>query len=68
MQGSQIRSEVKSQALDYVKTLYGFNSGHGKSIVRKNCKLAEDLKNNNSGYLYKVYVSLVLNKIHSLTF
>jgi hypothetical protein len=42
-----------------VETLYGFNSGHGKSIVRKNHKLAEDLKINNSGYLYKVYANIV---------
>ena len=50
----KIRSEVKSHALDYVETLYGFNSGHSKLIIRKNRKLAEDLKN--SSYLYKVQI------------
>lgn len=50
-----------------METLYGFNSGHGKSILRANRKLAEDLKKDNSGYLYKVYVYLVYI-IRSLTF
>ena len=45
---------MKSRAVDYVEMLYGFNSGHGKSIIKANRKLAEDLKKNNSGYLYKV--------------
>ncbi|KAF8148659.1 hypothetical protein B0H34DRAFT_802876 [Crassisporium funariophilum] len=51
--GSQIRSKVKACTVMYVETLYGFGSGHGKSIIKQNRKLAEELKHNNSGYLYK---------------
>ncbi|KAF8155442.1 hypothetical protein B0H34DRAFT_798630 [Crassisporium funariophilum] len=51
--GSQIRSKVKACVVMYVETLYGFGSGRGKSIIKQNCKLAEELKHNSSGYLYK---------------
>ncbi|KAF8963216.1 hypothetical protein BDZ97DRAFT_1758714 [Flammula alnicola] len=51
--GSQIRSEVKAHAVTYVETLYGFESGRGKSIIKENRQLAEELKRNHSGYLYK---------------
>ena len=49
---------MKSRALHYVESLYGFDSGHGKSIIRRNRKLAEELKINNAGYLYKVDVKI----------
>ncbi|KIM38489.1 hypothetical protein M413DRAFT_12710 [Hebeloma cylindrosporum] len=51
--GSQIRSEVKAHAVTYVEALYGFESGRGKSIIKTNRQVAEQLKQNHSGYLYK---------------
>ena len=39
--------------MTYVEALYSFESGRGKSIIKQNRQVAEQLKQSHSRYLYK---------------
>ncbi|EDR12207.1 uncharacterized protein LACBIDRAFT_323308 [Laccaria bicolor S238N-H82] len=50
--GSQARGKAKSKTQSLVEVLYGFDSGCGKSAIKKNCDKAECLKLE-KGFVYK---------------